>query len=417
MDIASVLLHLNAPCIGAADLVLALLLPVPQYLDYPEYPRSPIIPITVTFPFPPSPRSPHRPVPPISPFPPSPRSPHLPVPPIAPFPPSPRSPHRPVPPISPFPPSPRSPHLPVPLIARSPHHLHDLFLPIPIPMHLGSVREVHALLQLQEAWVGTWAGNSNATTACSAWAGVTCSPNGAVLALDSNAFAMDPPPTGTIPAAITDLTTLRYLDLTYGINLEGPMPSLSPLTHLTHLYVSHPPLSSQETRLPSPHSPSPPPLTTPYCPSPHRPPAHSHGLHVITEPSCSSDLSFFSFEDFVPSPRFSLNQSRLSLPFAAHAPSHSMGRIAPCACPIPLHMPYPPAHTQSPCTCLIPLHMPNPPTHAPSLFVPLPPAHAPPTRLPVCIAPCRALGADSCLLTGTVDELSWLSSLSALQLL
>ncbi|CAI5947185.1 unnamed protein product [Closterium sp. NIES-64] len=198
MDIASVLLHLNAPCIGAADLVLALLLPVPQYLDYPEYPRSPIIPITVTFPFPPSPCSPHRPVPPISPFPPSPRSPHLPVPPIAPFTPSPRSPHRPVPPISP-------------------------------------VRAVRALLQLQEAWVGTWAGNSNATTACSAWAGVTCSPNGAVLALDSNAFAMDPPPTGTIPAAITDLTTLRYLDLTYGINLEGPMPSLSPLTHLTHL--------------------------------------------------------------------------------------------------------------------------------------------------------------------------------------
>ncbi|CAI5990165.1 unnamed protein product [Closterium sp. NIES-65] len=298
----------------------------------------------------------------LSPLPSPSRSPYLPIPYIAPFPPSPRSPHRPVPPISPFPPSPCSPHLPVPLIAHSPHHLHDPFLPIPIPipMHLGGVRAVRALLQLQEALVGAWVGNSNATTACSAWAGVTCSPNGAVLALDSNAFAMDPPPTGTIPAAITDLTTLRYLDVTYGINLEGPMPSLSPLTCLTHLYVSHPPLLSQETRLPSPHSPSPPPLTTPYCPSPHRPPAHSQGLH---------------------------------------------------------HMPYPPAHTQSPCTCLIPLHMPNPPAHAPSLFVPLPPAHVPPTRLRVCIAPCRALGADGCLLTGTVDEISWLSSLSALQLL
>ncbi|CAI5502211.1 unnamed protein product, partial [Closterium sp. Naga37s-1] len=101
--------------------------------------------------------------------------------------------------------------------------------PVLQPSHL------RVLVQLQEAWGGAWAGNSNATTACSAWAGVTCSPDGLVLALDSKAFTMDPPPTGAIPAAITDLTTLQYLDLTYGINLEGPMPSLASLTRLTHL--------------------------------------------------------------------------------------------------------------------------------------------------------------------------------------
>ncbi|CAI5534933.1 unnamed protein product [Closterium sp. Naga37s-1] len=42
--------------------------------------------------------------------------------------------------------------------------------------------QLKALVQLQEAW-GMWAGNSNATTACSAWTGVTCSPNGLVTAL------------------------------------------------------------------------------------------------------------------------------------------------------------------------------------------------------------------------------------------
>ncbi|CAI7881690.1 unnamed protein product [Closterium sp. NIES-54] len=101
------------------------------------------------------------------------------------------------------------------------------------PVALGT-SQLRALVQLQEAW-GAWAGNSNATTACSAWAGVTCSPNGLVLTLDSKAFNVDPPPTGTIPAAITDLVALQYLDLTYGINLAGAMPSLSSLTRLTYL--------------------------------------------------------------------------------------------------------------------------------------------------------------------------------------
>ncbi|CAI5534954.1 unnamed protein product, partial [Closterium sp. Naga37s-1] len=42
--------------------------------------------------------------------------------------------------------------------------------------------QLKALVQLKEAW-GMWAGNSNATTACSAWTGVTCSPKGLVTAL------------------------------------------------------------------------------------------------------------------------------------------------------------------------------------------------------------------------------------------
>ncbi|CAI5990180.1 unnamed protein product [Closterium sp. NIES-65] len=96
--------------------------------------------------------------------------------------------------------------------------------------------QLGALLQLQEAW-GAWAGNSNATTACSAWAGVTCSPNGAVVAVDAKLFSeVDPPPSGAIPASITSLATLQYLDLTY-IDLVGSIPSLATLTRLTHLYV------------------------------------------------------------------------------------------------------------------------------------------------------------------------------------
>ncbi|CAI7852590.1 unnamed protein product [Closterium sp. NIES-53] len=93
--------------------------------------------------------------------------------------------------------------------------------------------------------------------------------NGAVLALDSKAFTVDPPPTGTIPAAITDLATLQYLDMTYSINLVGAVPSLSPLTRLTHLYVSHPPLLSHHKKHTShphiaPHRRPSLPLTAPH---------------------------------------------------------------------------------------------------------------------------------------------------------
>ncbi|CAI6011421.1 unnamed protein product [Closterium sp. NIES-65] len=95
-----------------------------------------------------------------------------------------------------------------------------------------------ALLQLQQAW-GAWAGNSNASTVCSAWAGVTCSPKGLVVALDTRALPIDPPPSGSIPASITNLATLQYLDLSY-VDLEGPIPSLASLTRLTHLYVPFP---------------------------------------------------------------------------------------------------------------------------------------------------------------------------------
>ncbi|GJP42382.1 hypothetical protein CLOM_g1951 [Closterium sp. NIES-68] len=95
--------------------------------------------------------------------------------------------------------------------------------------------QLSALVQLNEAW-GTWAGNSNAATACAAWAGVTCSPKGLVLALDAKAFVADPPPSGAIPADITNLAYLQYLDLSY-IDLVGSIPSLASLTSLTHLAI------------------------------------------------------------------------------------------------------------------------------------------------------------------------------------
>ncbi|CAI6002940.1 unnamed protein product [Closterium sp. NIES-65] len=106
------------------------------------------------------------------------------------------------------------------------------------PVALGA-SQLRALVQLQEAW-RAWAGNSNATTACSAWAGVTCSPNGAVVALDSKAFTMDPPPTGTIPAAITDLAALQYLALgADGCLLTGTVDDLSWLSSLSALHTLH----------------------------------------------------------------------------------------------------------------------------------------------------------------------------------
>ncbi|CAI5498643.1 unnamed protein product, partial [Closterium sp. Naga37s-1] len=47
---------------------------------------------------------------------------------------------------------------------------------------------------------------------------------------------VDPPPSGAIPASITNLATLQYLDLTY-IDLVGSIPSLATLTRLTHLAI------------------------------------------------------------------------------------------------------------------------------------------------------------------------------------
>ncbi|CAI5498625.1 unnamed protein product [Closterium sp. Naga37s-1] len=73
--------------------------------------------------------------------------------------------------------------------------------------------------------------------------------NGAVLALDSKAFTVDPPPTGTIPAAITDLATLQYLSvrasLSHSLFLSSrlhhvflfPCPSPVPLFILMPLFI------------------------------------------------------------------------------------------------------------------------------------------------------------------------------------
>ncbi|CAI5962578.1 unnamed protein product [Closterium sp. NIES-65] len=51
--------------------------------------------------------------------------------------------------------------------------------PLPIAFPVPAVK---VLLQLNAAW-GVWPNNSNATTACSAWDGLTCRPKGLVVAL------------------------------------------------------------------------------------------------------------------------------------------------------------------------------------------------------------------------------------------
>ncbi|CAI6011471.1 unnamed protein product, partial [Closterium sp. NIES-65] len=147
--------------------------------------------------------------------------------------------------------------------------------------HFPAMTPVKALLQLKEAW-GVWKNNSNANTACppphppplplppcagsegAAAAeggvgrvgkqqqrhhGVLCmgwrllQPQRArrrpvsLVALDAKKFVeVDPPATGSIPASITALATLQYLDLTF-TSLEGPIPSLATLTGLTHLAI------------------------------------------------------------------------------------------------------------------------------------------------------------------------------------
>ncbi|CAI5498494.1 unnamed protein product, partial [Closterium sp. Naga37s-1] len=113
---------------------------------------------------------------------------------------------------------------------------------------------VSAVVQVQQAW-GAWAGNSNGSTACSAWPGVTCSPNGLIVALDSKAVSVDG--SAAIPDSVTNLAALQYLDLTND-QLVGPIPSLASLTGLTLLYVPRSPASpvrASQPRLRHGHGP------------------------------------------------------------------------------------------------------------------------------------------------------------------
>ncbi|CAI5498279.1 unnamed protein product [Closterium sp. Naga37s-1] len=92
--------------------------------------------------------------------------------------------------------------------------------------------QVSALVQLNEAWGGTWPGNTNATTACRQWAGVTCNPAGYVTALQ-----LDPSlvVNGSIPSALVQLSLLRTLDL-HTFFLNGTFPAtIGALTRLTYL--------------------------------------------------------------------------------------------------------------------------------------------------------------------------------------
>ncbi|CAI5952548.1 unnamed protein product [Closterium sp. NIES-64] len=92
--------------------------------------------------------------------------------------------------------------------------------------------QVSALVQLNEAWGGTWPGNTNATTACRQWAGVTCNPAGYVTALQ-----LDPSQVvnGSIPSALVQLSLLRTLDL-HTFFLNGTFPAtIGALTRLTYL--------------------------------------------------------------------------------------------------------------------------------------------------------------------------------------
>ncbi|CAI5509870.1 unnamed protein product [Closterium sp. Naga37s-1] len=92
---------------------------------------------------------------------------------------------------------------------------------------------VSVLVELNEAW-GAWPKNNNATIACAAWPGVSCSPRGFVVAIDFGAVS-DSEPGGVVPASITRLSNLQFLDLTWGITLKGTLPSLATLTSLTYL--------------------------------------------------------------------------------------------------------------------------------------------------------------------------------------
>ncbi|CAI5509336.1 unnamed protein product [Closterium sp. Naga37s-1] len=103
------------------------------------------------------------------------------------------------------------------------------------PISKMVVEAVSVLVELNKAW-GMWPKNTNATTACTAWPGVHCTPRGFVVALTLNeAVDPGPPPGGVIPPSITRLSALQHLDLTYGIYLKGPLPSLAALTRLTYL--------------------------------------------------------------------------------------------------------------------------------------------------------------------------------------
>ncbi|GJP30110.1 hypothetical protein CLOM_g22344, partial [Closterium sp. NIES-68] len=106
------------------------------------------------------------------------------------------------------------------------------------PAVLLEASQLSALVQLNKAW-RAWGKNGNASTACAAWKGVTCSPKGLVVGLDSNEFPQsDSSPTGAMPAAITTLATLQNLDLT-NVDLVGTIPSLASLTSLTHLALGY----------------------------------------------------------------------------------------------------------------------------------------------------------------------------------
>ncbi|CAI7923499.1 unnamed protein product, partial [Closterium sp. NIES-54] len=86
-----------------------------------------------------------------------------------------------------------------------------------------------SLVQLNEAWGGTWPGNTNATTACRQWAGVTCNPTGYVTALQ-----LDPSlvVNGSIPSALVQLSLLRTLNLSRQRDLNGTMEYIPALSNL-----------------------------------------------------------------------------------------------------------------------------------------------------------------------------------------
>ncbi|GJP62717.1 hypothetical protein CLOP_g19746 [Closterium sp. NIES-67] len=89
--------------------------------------------------------------------------------------------------------------------------------------------QVSALVQLNAAWGGTWPGNSNATTACRQWAGVTCNAAGYVTALQLHYMQVV---NGSIPSALVQLSLLRTLNLSKQAALNSTLEFIPPLTNL-----------------------------------------------------------------------------------------------------------------------------------------------------------------------------------------
>ncbi|OAY82348.1 Receptor protein kinase TMK1, partial [Ananas comosus] len=111
------------------------------------------------------------------------------------------------------------------------------------PGDLAAMRELAAALGADRALA--WGGSSNPDpcTPAGSWPGVSCSPDGRVVAIQAGNRSLS----GSLPPAVRNLSSLTRLELHSNL-LSGPLPSLSPP-------LSPPSKSSSSTPTASPPSP------------------------------------------------------------------------------------------------------------------------------------------------------------------